>query len=55
MMRFDVYGRVYGRLASVIMFMSWLYLSMTILLMGAELGSQCQELVFDARSEEVEK
>ncbi len=55
MMRFDVYGRVYGPLASVIMFMSWLYLSMTILLMGAELGSQCQELVFDARPEEMKE
>ena len=53
MVRFDVYGRVYGPLASVIMFMSWLYLSMTIVLMGAELGSQCQEALFDAGSETV--
>lgn len=46
MVRFDVYGRVYGPMASFIMFMSWLYLSMTILLLGAELGSQCQAVFF---------
>ncbi len=44
MAKFDVYGRVYGPLASFIVFMSWLYLSMTIVLMGAELGSQVQEV-----------
>ena len=44
MVRFDVYGRVYGPLASFIMFMSWLYVSMTIILLGAELGSRCQEI-----------
>jgi membrane protein len=48
MVRFDVYGRVYGPLASFIMFMSWLYLSMAIVLLGAELGSQCQEMLFSA-------
>ena len=48
MLKFDVYGRVYGPLASFIMFMSWLYLSMAILLLGAELGSQCQEMLFNA-------
>ena len=47
MMKFDVYGRVYGPLASFIMFMSWIYLSMIILLLGAELGSQCQEILFN--------
>jgi membrane protein len=36
----DTFGRVYGPLAGVIMFMSWLYLSMIILLLGAELGSE---------------
>ena len=46
MVRFDVYGRIYGPLASFIMFMSWLYLSMSIILLGAELGSQCQEVLF---------
>jgi len=46
MVRFDVYGRVYGPLTSFIIFMSWLYLSMTIILLGAELGSQCQEVFF---------
>jgi membrane protein len=49
MVRFDVYGRVYGPLASFIMFMSWLYLSMAIVLLGAELGSQCQETLFRTR------
>jgi len=48
MLKFDVYGRVYGPLAGFIMFMSWLYLSMAIVLMGAELGSQCQETLFSA-------
>ena len=46
MVRFDVYGRVYGPLTSFVIFMSWLYLSMTIILLGAELGSQCQEVFF---------
>ena len=46
MVRFDVYGQIYGPLASFIMFMSWLYLSMSIILLGAELGSQCQEVFF---------
>jgi membrane protein len=55
MMRFDVYGQIYGPLAGVIMFMSWLYLSMNILLLGAELGSQCQELVFRAIPEAEEE
>lgn len=55
MVRFDVYGRVYGSLASVIMFMSWLYLSMTIILLGAELGSQCQEAFFGVSEYEAEE
>jgi len=55
MIRFDVYGRVYGPLASVIMFMSWLYLSMTILLLGAELGSQCQEAFFNVKAKKAEE
>lgn len=46
MAKFDVYGRVYGPMASFIVFMSWLYLSMTIILLGAELGSQCQSIFF---------
>ena len=54
MVKFDVYGRVYGPLASFIMFMSWLYLSMTILLLGAELGSQCQEMLFSTDRSETE-
>ncbi len=45
MLKFDVYGRLYGPLAGFIMFMSWLYLSMTILLLGAELGSRSQEVI----------
>jgi len=48
MMKFDVYGRVYGPLAGIIIFISWLYLSMGILLLGAELGSQCQKIYFYA-------
>lgn len=55
MVRFDVYGRVYGPMASFIMFMSWLYLSMTILLLGAELGSQCQAVLFDVGADEPEQ
>jgi membrane protein len=46
MIRFDIYGRIYGPLAGVIVFMMWLYLSMIILLLGAELGSQCQKVLF---------
>lgn len=46
MLKFDVYGKVYGPLTGFIIFMSWLYFSMTILLLGAELGSQCQETFF---------
>jgi membrane protein len=44
---FGNYGTVYGSLAGIIIFMSWLYMSMSILLMGAELGSQCQQMFFD--------
>jgi len=55
MVRFDVYGRVYGPMASVIMFMSWLYISMTIILLGAELGSQFQEAYFDAEATEADE
>ena len=51
MVRFDVYGRVYGPLASFIIFMSWLYVSMTIILLGAELGSQCQEVFFSSEAD----
>jgi len=54
MLKFDVYGRVYGPLASFIMFMSWLYLSMVIVLLGAELGSQCQEMLFSTRTDRSE-
>jgi membrane protein len=51
MVRFDVYGRVYGPLAGIIIFMSWLYISMSILLYGAELGSQCQKVIFNIGSD----
>ena len=44
MMSFNHYGAVYGPLAGIIMFMSWLYMSMLILLFGAEFGSQYQLL-----------
>jgi membrane protein len=44
---FGNYGTVYGSLAGIIIFMSWLYMSMSILLIGAELGSQCQRMFFD--------
>lgn len=44
---FGNYGTVYGSLAGIIIFMSWLYMSMSILLVGAELGSQCQQMFFD--------
>ena len=44
---FSNYGEVYGSLAGIIIFMSWLYMSMSILLVGAELGSQCQRMFFD--------
>jgi len=53
MVTFNVYGRVYGSLASFIIFMSWLYLSMIILLFGAELGSQCQGVFFKNDPQEV--
>jgi len=55
MIRFDVYGRVYGPMASIIMFMSWLYISMTIILLGAELGSQFQEAYFNVKASEAEE
>ncbi len=54
MVRFDVYGQIYGPLASFIMFMSWLYLSMNIILLGAELGSQCQEVFFNVKADSSE-
>jgi membrane protein len=44
---FSNYGTVYGSLAGIIIFMSWLYMSMSILLVGAELGSQCQQMFFN--------
>ena len=45
--RFNMYGHVYGPLASFIVFMSWLYFAMNILLLGAELGSQFQQTFFN--------
>jgi|GEM_PF-1849346 len=48
---FNMYNNVYGPLASVIVFMSWLYLAMNILLLGAELGAQCQEMFFSANAD----
>jgi membrane protein len=43
--KFNMYGYIYGPLATVIVFMSWIYLSMNILLLGAELGAQYQEVL----------
>ena len=47
-LRFSNYGSVYGPLAGIIIFISWLYTSMQIFLLGAELASQCQSLLFTA-------
>jgi membrane protein len=44
---FGNFGKIYGTLAGIIIFMSWLYMSMSILLIGAELGSQCQRIFFN--------
>jgi membrane protein len=46
MIKFNAYGLVYGPLAGIIIFISWLYISMQILLFGAELTSQCQQMFF---------
>lgn len=43
---FSNYGAVYGSLAGLIIFMSWVYISMQALLFGAELGSQFQRIFF---------
>lgn len=43
---FTNYGAIYGPLAGLIIFMTWLYTSMQVLLLGAELGSQCQSRYF---------
>jgi membrane protein len=47
-LRFNSYGKVYGPLAGIIIFISWLYMSMQIFLLGAELASQCQLLFFSS-------
>lgn len=47
-LRFGNYGSVYGPLAGIIIFITWLYMSMQIFLLGAELASQCQVLVFNS-------
>ncbi|MBD3182735.1 YihY family inner membrane protein [Candidatus Poribacteria bacterium] len=44
--KFDMYSNVYGPLTSVIVFMSWLYLAMNTLLLGAELGEKFQVVFF---------
>lgn len=46
-LNFGNFGKIYGPLAGIIIFMSWLFMSMNILLIGAELGSQCQRMFFD--------
>jgi len=43
-LKFSNYGSVYGPLAGIIIFITWLYMSMQIFLLGAELSSQCQVL-----------
>lgn len=48
--RFNMYGHVYGPLASVIVFMSWMYFAMNILLLGAEIGSQSQQIFFNSET-----
>jgi membrane protein len=49
--KFGNYGSVYGSLASFIIFMTWMHLSMNIILMGAELGSQYQRIFYRKREE----
>jgi membrane protein len=44
--QFNAYGNVYGPLVGFIVFVSWVYISMQIILWGAELGSQCQRMFF---------
>ncbi len=46
---FTNYGAIYGPLAGLIIFMTWLYISMQVLLLGAELGSQCQSKYFNIK------
>jgi len=50
---FSNYGVIYGPLAGLIIFMTWVYISMQVLLLGAELGSQCQSMFFPSQEEEV--
>jgi len=44
--KFNLYGKVYGPATSFVIFMMWLYLAMNMILLGAELGAQCQEVLF---------
>ncbi len=53
-LRFSNYGSVYGPLAGIIIFISWLYTSMQIFLLGAELASQCQSQLFAIDSSDVD-
>lgn len=52
-LKFNAYGAVYGPLAGFIIFISWLYISMQILLLGAEIGSKCQSMFFSKTDKEI--
>lgn len=45
---FAIYKAVYGSLTSVIVFMFWVYLSSIILILGAEISSECQKMYHPA-------
>jgi membrane protein len=44
--KFNAYGNIYGPMAGFIIFVTWVYISMQIILLGAEFGSQCQSMFF---------
>ncbi|MGB9598102.1 MAG: YihY/virulence factor BrkB family protein [Candidatus Poribacteria bacterium] len=52
-LKFNAYGAVYGPLAGFIIFITWLHISMQILLLGAEIGSQCQSMFFSKTNKEI--
>jgi membrane protein len=43
--RFGHYDKTYGSLGAVVGFMTWIWLSVMVVLLGAELNSEIQEQV----------
>ena len=43
--RFGTYDRTYGSLGAIVGFMTWIWLSLTIVLVGAEFNSELEDQV----------